>query len=103
MSVDAVPTTPTHQQLPACFGFFNGKGGVGKTSLCANTGGLLAAGGYRVLLLDFDPQANLCRDLGFMKEDGVPLFSALLSGSAPPIIQHELGKASCRERVCQNV
>ncbi|MCT6736619.1 MULTISPECIES: ParA family protein [Rhodococcus erythropolis group] len=92
MSVEAVPTTPTHQQLPACFGFFNGKGGVGKTSLCANTGGLLAAGGYRVLLLDFDPQANLCRDLGFVKDDGVPLFSALLSGSAPPIIQNVGGR-----------
>lgn len=65
---------------------------MGKTSLCANTGGLLAAGGYRVLLLDFDPQANLCRDLGFVKEDGVPLFSALLSGSAPPIIQNVGGR-----------
>jgi cellulose biosynthesis protein BcsQ len=32
------------------------KGGVGKTTLCANIGGLLADMGYRVLLIDADIQ-----------------------------------------------
>jgi chromosome partitioning protein len=37
----------------------NYKGGVGKTTLTANLGAGLAWRGYRVLLLDLDPQASL--------------------------------------------
>jgi chromosome partitioning protein len=37
----------------------NYKGGVGKTTLTANTGAELAWRGYRVLMLDLDPQASL--------------------------------------------
>ncbi len=35
------------------------KGGVRKTTLTANLGGLLADAGYRVLLIDADPQPTL--------------------------------------------
>ena len=35
------------------------KGGVGKTSLCANLGGLAADAGCKVLLIDTDPQPSL--------------------------------------------
>ena len=35
------------------------KGGVGKTSLCANLGGLVAENGWKVLLIDTDPQPSL--------------------------------------------
>jgi len=45
----------------------NGKGGVGKTSLVANLAGVAAAGGWRVLAVDVDPQGNLARDLGVLE------------------------------------
>lgn len=47
----------------------NGKGGVFKTTVTANLGGLLAFNGQRVLLVDLDPQGNLAEDLGYTDDD----------------------------------
>ncbi|HEX2863831.1 MAG TPA: AAA family ATPase [Deinococcales bacterium] len=48
--------------------FFNHAGGVGKTSCVRDTGYVLADMGFRVLLIDADPQANLTSWLGVRRK-----------------------------------
>jgi len=48
--------------------FINQKGGVGKTTSTINIGAGLAKMGQRVLLVDFDPQANLTYAFGLQPE-----------------------------------
>lgn len=48
--------------------FFNHAGGVGKTSSVRDVGFMLAASGFKVLLIDADPQANLTEWLGVTDE-----------------------------------
>ena len=57
----------------------NQKGGVGKTTLTAQLGGLLAVAGWRVLLVDLDPQGNLARHVGVIakSDEGRNLFAAV--------------------------
>ena len=41
----------------------NGKGGVGKTSLATTLAGMAAEAGYKILIVDLDPQGNVGEDL----------------------------------------
>jgi len=47
-----------------CIAFTNPKGGTGKTTSCLSIAGYLARSGSKVLVVDFDPQANATSGLG---------------------------------------
>ncbi len=64
----------------------NHKGGVGKTTTTACLGEALSKHGYRVLLLDFDPQGNLSQILG-VENPEFQIADSLFTKTQMPIIQ----------------
>lgn len=63
----------------------NSKGGVGKTSLSTTLAGLAATAGYKILLIDLDPQGNVGEDLGYTGreegDDGSGLVASIAAGT----------------------
>jgi chromosome partitioning protein len=81
--------SPFQRPLPRTIAIANQKGGVGKTTTAVNLGACLAELGYRVLVVDLDPQGNASTGLGINVRD--------LQSSMYDVILNDLPLEDCVE------
>lgn len=102
-------TAPTHalaRVVPTpwqVIALANGKGGVGKTSITANLAGLYGQGGFRVLLVELDPQGNLARDFGLPVAEYESINDLIDANGAQHAASLMLGTASAQPPLYENV
>jgi chromosome partitioning protein len=75
--------------LPRVLAIANQKGGVGKTTTAVNLGAALAELGYRVLVIDLDPQGNATTGLGISHRN--------VEGSIYDVIMNDIPVEDCVE------
>jgi chromosome partitioning protein len=80
---------PGPLELPRVLAIANQKGGVGKTTTAVNLGSALAEAGYRVLVIDLDPQGNATTGLGVNPRD--------LESSVYDVIMNDAALEDCVE------
>src|SRR6202034_1795927 len=76
-------------QLPRVMAVASQKGGVGKTTTAVNLGAALAELGYRILVVDLDPQGNATTGLGVNARN--------LETSVYDVILHDVPMEDCIE------
>lgn len=86
---DGVPDLPDMLSLPRVISVANQKGGVGKTTTAVNLGAALAELGYRVLVIDLDPQGNATTGLGINSRN--------LESSVYDVLMNEVPMEDCIE------
>jgi chromosome partitioning protein len=84
-----VAATAASRPLPRVLAVANQKGGVGKTTTAVNLGAALAELGYRVLVIDLDPQGNATTGLGVNPRN--------LDNSVYDVLLHEVPLEDCIE------
>ncbi|MEY2474593.1 MAG: chromosome partitioning protein [Actinomycetota bacterium] len=87
------PVRPKHpaalRPLPRVIAVANQKGGVGKTTTAVNLGAGLAELGFRVLIVDLDPQGNATTGLGINPRN--------LEHSVYDVLLHDVALDDCVE------
>ncbi len=72
------------ERTPYVIAFANQKGGVGKTTSCVNIAASIGSKGYKVLLIDCDPQGNSTTGVGINKKSiQHTVYDALVGTAAP--------------------
>ena len=86
---ELAPVPSEKPPLPRVLAIANQKGGVGKTTTAVNLGAALAELGYRVLVVDLDPQGNATTGLGVNARN--------LDSSIYDVILHDVPIEDCIE------
>ncbi|MEA5138503.1 AAA family ATPase [Arcicella rigui] len=80
--------SPTLSQMARVISIVNHKGGVGKTTTAASLGEALAKRGFKVLMIDLDPQGNLSQILGIDAPE-VQVADSLINNVDFPVVEIE--------------